>query len=165
MPAVPPLQDESGRGADSDSTAGTGGVHEDTHQVVWEINAPGWSSPPAFSNFAEHRPGARSPVGASGEVVFDVFLFPVLRLSHAAALLLLQGMSPQALFPLDAYLVQSQGSLHHTWHWGPFFYLRGTFTPTWVPVALRDAVLVCVKKVPKETSREDLLSALLSAVS
>jgi hypothetical protein len=89
---------------------------------------------------------------------------PELHLSHAAGLLLLQGMLIQDLFPLDSYF-RARGVA--TSVVGPGLHLlikRGDFLPYKAPPVVKDMGIGHLDKVPDNLTRDELLNVLMKQV-
>ena len=97
---------------------------------------------------------------------YIMYSLPALQFSHAATLLITQGMALQNFFPYDSQLfLYEKGDIAHSVR-GPFVYLRGKYTaPNDPPPRLQEVVLARVLKAPKGASKEAILAYLLKNVT
>lgn len=82
--------------------------------------------------------------------MWDQLGFDEVRLSHATALLVLQGLPPQKVFTPDTWLL----CMGETISKGPFILLKANFCPHDTPPRLTGVVLACVNEVPEGAERE-----------
>lgn len=98
-------------------------------------------------------------------VTFQRMDAPALVYSHAAGILVLQGMVLQHFFPPDVYFA-TDDDRRVTVASGPFILLRGNLSAPWdVPLRLMDVVLAKVLSAPLDMPSEQLRALLLAAVS
>lgn len=144
--------DEGRQPAGGEGTHPSRGFHRDPEEItLW---SPGWGSIPAtapwFVTSAVETP--------AGETKFSWTRvdIPELKLSAAAAMLVLQGAPIQTtLFgPEAAFFYKDEGGFY-----GPFIYLAGEFVPH--AGLLKEVVLAKIENVPDGLSTEQVLGALV----
>lgn len=153
---------DEGVGSSSPTRADTPrGIHENPHEVaaletpIWTVEAPGWSSPPAFAGTIVLAKYTR-PLG-NGVLCWDEVRIEELHLASHSALMILQGFAPPDLFPPDAVITCGEEKIL-----GPFIYLRGEFAP-YSPKVLK-VVLACPRSIPDGVTREEVLGLLVEQV-
>lgn len=152
-----PTQDEGGFRSTSAKPPSAGGLHAHPQEVV--LLASGWPSPPLRAR--ELRVSTPPDILVGGVPIpwFRVDI-PILRFSHAAALLVLQGLPPQRLFPPDAQF--SACSAAPFGLAGPLVLLRALYAPAYDPSPhMRDVVLA---KLAPEHVQADVLQQLVVAI-
>lgn len=120
-----------------------------------ELKGGGWPSAIAHCNSLTFVDGE-----ADG-ITFVRLEIPELFFSHAASILLAQGMPVQDFFPPDTYFAKAGKKLVR----GPFVYLAGELSPLYdPPMRLQRTLFAALSHVPEGLSREEVLSKLFQAV-
>lgn len=149
-------QDACDAGSTSKGTGATGGVDQGSKQMTLEFRSPGWNAPPMTAkevHFKKETTEGVEWLRAS---------FPELRLSPQAGMLVVQGMKLQNLFELASlYTPESVMSGVD----GPFILLKASYKPYDSPPRLTDVVLARVSKKPEDFTEQQVLGALVQAVT
>ncbi len=162
MSNVQTPQHDGGEGTGAEAPAATEGVGQDPHRMI--ITADGWNDPIGRFDVVP-KIVDRTLRGEDGLLHHYAFIFGenfVFR--RAAALLVVQGMMLQELFPADARL-HSARETHYVVARGPFLYLAGELSlPHDPPLRLKKPIFAALRGVPPALINQKLLSALLSAL-
>lgn len=150
--------------ADCDGAAGpgageAGGVEQGPYKL--ELLGGGWA---AAIGHVEKGTISRKP-SAPGGLKFTRIDLDAFVLGHTAAVLVMQGMRLQDLFPADAYFEYTSAAQRVVLACGPFVFLKGTLSESWdPPLRLQGAVLAALEHVPPDLTRDEVLTLLLKEV-
>lgn len=150
--------DEGRHGSAAEEAGGPERLDKNSYRV--ELLGGGWVG--AVGHAKTWR--TRAPLfAADRRVEFALVEAETFFFGHAAALLVVQGMLLQDFFPPDIYFAsKAEGVLVR----GPFLLLKGELSlPHDPPLRLKNMVLAHNISAPETLSREELLSALLDAIS
>jgi hypothetical protein len=99
------------------------------------------------------------------EFTWQLFSIKKLRLGHAAALLLFQGMKPQDYFTIDSFIRVTGQPERIIMGTGLHILLSGTPSkPGWVPVSLEDVTIGHISPVPDDLTRDLLLATMMRRI-
>lgn len=161
MPEVQTMQHEGGGGAAGPGTEEARRVEQGPHRVDIALCGAGWADAVAHVRLQYKQEATLHP-RPSG-LRYQRIDIESLVFSQVAAVLVLQGMTLQELFPPDAYFQDRvQGALLAR---GPFILLKGTLSEGWdPPLRMQNVVLAALEFVPPDVTKEEVLALLLKEV-
>lgn len=133
-------------------------LDKNSEQVVWVLDAPGWTAPPAYATELQTAL-IETPIGEKGENALLWVRIDIedLRLSPVAASLIIQGMPLQQLFQ-HALIRSAKRELTKS-----LLLLRGDFKAYDAPPRLRNVVLACTNRSITPEIQGALLESILSS--